>query len=341
MSRAASDDRINEDAARWHLRMSAPVIDRADAARFDSWLTESEQHRTAYRRTVEALSELDAVVATARLSMFAEDARERLNERGSQARAIFAVAACIILCLVGMLTWAIHGRPGSQERFESPFGNRSQLTMQDGSRLSLDSRTRISATFTRDARTIRLEEGQARFRVAHDTTRPFSVIVAGQRVIATGTDFNVERLEGQSIITLLQGGVNVEPDEEEGLFQRLWPGTSPARQAVRLRPGDRLSIWDDGNAQLQTVDARSAVLWEDGKLMLSDEPLGTAVERFNRFNGQTLVLDDPGLRQIRISGLFSVSHPAVFATAVSQLFMLSKSRKTDGSIHLSWARQEK
>src|SRR3546814_2400669 len=63
-------------------------------------------------------------------------------------------------------------------------------------------------------RIVRLVRGQALFDVAHAPDRPFSVIVAGRKVTALGTIFEVRFDKKRLKVTLLRGKVRIDRSEE-------------------------------------------------------------------------------------------------------------------------------
>src|SRR3546814_13921532 len=77
------------------------------------------------------------------------------------------------------------------------------VKLEDGSRVSMDQATLIKVHFEGDSRNVSLNEGQARFQVAHDSDRPFIVDAGRRSVRALGTDFNVDRNHGNLTLTLL------------------------------------------------------------------------------------------------------------------------------------------
>src|SRR3546814_16920388 len=81
--------------------------------------------------------------------------------------------------------------------------------LDDDSRLSLDANTRVRVKYSRAGRQLWLEEGRARFEVAKDPLRPFSVAAAGKIVVATGTEFSVELLGREPPVILYEGHVAV------------------------------------------------------------------------------------------------------------------------------------
>src|SRR3546814_3322622 len=81
--------------------------------------------------------------------------------------------------------------------------------LDDDSRLSLDANTRVRVKYSRAGRQLWLEEGRARFEVAKDPLRPFSVAAAGKIVVETGTEFSVELLGRETRVILYEGHVAV------------------------------------------------------------------------------------------------------------------------------------
>src|SRR3546814_19320188 len=91
----------------------------------------------------------------------------------------------IVACGIGAYTW--NAQRGDVYRTVS--GERRLITLEDGSKISLDARSEVRVRYSKDARRLELLGGQARFDVAHDSRRPFSVRARDPLVIATGTAF--------------------------------------------------------------------------------------------------------------------------------------------------------
>src|SRR3546814_20684114 len=121
--------------------------------------------------------------------------------------------------------------------------------LDDDSRLSLDANTRVRVKYSRAGRQLWLEEGRARFEVAKDPLRPFSVAAAGKIVVATGTEFSVELLGRETRVILYEGHVAVlngsaatratlklfdEKPAPRPDYLLLHPGTEPRPEARRV-----------------------------------------------------------------------------------------------------------
>src|SRR3546814_3917007 len=97
----------------------------------------------------------------------------------------------------------------SSDLYRTVLGERRVVTLADGSTVSLDAASEVRVAYSERARELALVRGQARFDVAHDPRRPFAVQARDQRVVATGTAFNVDLFGPQVLITLIEGHVQV------------------------------------------------------------------------------------------------------------------------------------
>src|SRR5262249_25765545 len=90
--------------------------------------------------------------------------------------ALAAAAGILLVAMATLLLWYT-------QRFDvyrTQAGERRVVTLSDGSQIALDSRSEVRVRYTAHARELILAKGQARFDVAHDVERPFSVVAAGQ-----------------------------------------------------------------------------------------------------------------------------------------------------------------
>lgn len=325
---------VREAAARWYVLVSEPLIDQSEAERFEAWLAESEQNRTCYAATVELMSEVDALVRAPEIATMLQDTRSRaaLNRRSVKIWQSLAAAAVLLICLMTFIQRDLPDPTLSRSVLQTDRDEIRDFRLRDGSLLSLDAATRATVTFTSKARTIALERGQARFRVAHDVDRPFQVVVAARKVVATGTDFNIERLADRSIVTLLRGGVAVTDTDRPKLIDRL---LARSAQSTTLRPGDRMDIPDTGEAKIGRVDVRNVAVWQRRQLLVDNEPLSQVVQRLGRYTTRSVILDDVSLESRRISGMFISSDPQAFAGSVALLVGGKMHVTSDGSIHIS------
>ncbi|MGE5502144.1 MAG: FecR family protein, partial [Ignavibacteriales bacterium] len=210
-----SDRELLEEAAAWRLRIfgeDEPAPEDAEA--FDRWLSASPRHQQAFDRTGDAWDLFEPHAAAPEVIRARRDALEfaRRSSRnrwasGLTRRGGFRIAASIaVAAVLGAVSWPMID---GVDVYRTHLGERREVTLSDGSTVALDSNSRVRVHYTADARQLTLEKGQARFQVAHNRARPFSVTAGDRRVVATGTAFNIELLGKRVNVTLIEGSVVV------------------------------------------------------------------------------------------------------------------------------------
>ena len=246
------------------------------------------------------------------------------SRRARRRTAMLATAACCLLAL-GLVWWWWMPRV-----YETGIGERSSVTLADGSTLLLDAASRVEVRMRGQRRDLRLEYGRATFAVAKDPSRPFSVSAGDSTVIATGTRFSVERLPRQLRVVLYEGRVEVADNgaATTGIAH------ANANRNRALAPGQELIASSNAtrDARIARVDTGTARAWERGLLVFRDEPLDLAVARVNRYSRQTLRVGDPTASRIRISGVFKAGDTPAFVAGVTSAFPLRANRGDDAIV---------
>jgi transmembrane sensor len=240
----------------------------------------------------------------------------------------WVVAAGVVgVAIAAGLAWQLspYGyRPGV---YQTGIGEQRTIELSDGSRIALDSRTRIRATLTADARTIEITQGQAQFNVIHDPARPFKVIAGDHTIVDVGTVFTVEYVDKTVQVALLEGKVSVLTPEamsdgdasvgSAAVGIQSPPGSGSAPQAIELSAGEELRFAQNGKAIVTPqADIQAATAWREGKVIFHEEPLREAVRRLNRYSKTQLQIDGPELADLSINGVFEAGDSRAFAQAL-------------------------
>ncbi len=312
-------------AAHWLARHDADPSTAADPA-FLAWLSESDRHAAAWARAravwTQAAKDLEEDPLAEALRASALAARP---PGWPKALAAASIAAAVLLGAVGGWRYwtgrepsaaqVATSEPASGSQLSTQVGERRLATLDDGTRLELDGDTHVEVTFDGKARRLRLLRGQAYIQVARDAARPFSVDAGDQTIIDRGTEFSVSYAPGTFSVTLAQGSVVVGPR-----------GAPPAHE---LKPGERLLLRDGRPALVEPVDLKSALAWRDGFVEFSDTPLSDAVAEMNRHGGRKMVIADPRVGALKVSGRFKLGEPERFLRTVSLLLPVRAVRVGD------------
>jgi transmembrane sensor len=198
------------------------------------------------------------------------------------------IAACIMFVL-SMLYVVYHEglyekqEPGivyKQVVKETPEGQKLTVFLADGSQIILNAGSRISFTkpFHPDRRIIALE-GEAFFKVAKDSLRPFQVISGELITTALGTSFNIaaypkdDRLQ----VSLISGKVKVD-------YQQV--AEKQESEAYYLVPGEQVA-YDKTQHILakEPFDADKVLAWKEGVIYLENAEQATVIKTLERWYG--------------------------------------------------------
>ncbi len=310
-----------EAAARWHIRLSRVGSDGVVKERFRDWILASPANLRAFEQVDRTTHVLDTEAARSVMAHFADhgcDAPPHPASRDRWLSNIHRMAASFALLLFSILTVTLLRQPESttSDVVNTPTGIRKNITLADGSIIALDQSSELEIAYSQHQRTIRLVEGQARFTVAHDARRPFVVMANNQSVVALGTIFNVERLDGATRVFLKSGrvAVSTRPKNDTGPAADALPG------AITLLPGNQVEVQTGGKVNLRRhVDEQEVFAWEEGYILLNDVPLEDAVRRLNRYKFAPIVIDDASARDLHLSGMFRTNGVTGFTEAIARL----------------------
>jgi len=344
---------LQETAARWHERLQRePVPERIRAA-FSRWFERSAEHRAAYEATDRAWRTARSVAHDPRILELRHETALRLMRRSSRhpRRMGWAAAAAGLVFLGGVIFYGhyagLFGWAGSSRMtgvYQTGIGERLSVTLNDGSRVTLNTDSVLRPAFDTRERRVVLERGQALFEVAKDTVHPFVVETPQRRFIAVGTAFDV-RIDGARVqVTMLEGTVRVERNSAgEGAGSPAAAGASrPAAGRVvekaavaTITAGEQLTVLDDRQDHVQVTEPDQVTSWRRGQVIFEDSRLVDAVAEINRYSAVQIELSESALGDIRISGAFATGRPTVFVEAMTAYFPIDASRVDEHTVLLS------
>lgn len=330
----------DETAAFWDARLRSPLCAEADRVAFAAWRSADPDHEAAFDRLQLGLKVLhDAYAYDPELRAMRAEAvakapgRPRLGQAGVAAAVVGAIA------LAGVGAWWL-SRPAPEaptpqltasapSLYQTGVGERTTVILSDGSKVTLNTRSRLEVSYAPGRRDVTLAAGQALFDVAKDTARPFVVTAGSRRVTALGTRFDV-RLDARRVqVTLIEGKVMVVSTRPP-----VWDALVPTRQD--LVPGEKL-IASNTSQQVERVhaDLAAETSWRDGRVVFEDTPLAVAVAEMNRYSAAPILIGDRSLDDIRVNGMFRTGQPMSFVGAVTTYFPIDARPRADGATVLT------
>ena len=323
MSRAQD---IEAKAAKWLMLREQPQWSQADQAALDGWLEESMAHKAAFWRlehTWQVAGRIGAIGA--RDNTAPPSRRPGLPLKWWQAGAL----AASILLAIGLV--ALHSRPTSvvqphEDTFDTGIGGHRIVALVDGSRIEMNTVTTLRALISNQRRDVWLDRGEAFFDVAHIEDSHFVVHAGPRTITVVGTQFSVRRDADKVTVAVLKGRVRVED-----------PTRGELSATTTVTPGD-IAI-GEGSSTIVTSKPITAIedklTWRDGRLVFAATSLAEVADEFNRYNHQQLVITDPAVAAIRISGTFKASNVEAFVRLLKQAYGLKVESTADGTLKIS------
>lgn len=315
-------DTVEAQAAFWDSRLRSPLCTEADRADFRVWREADAANAAAFDRLQAGIGALhEAFEADAELRAMRDRAVEyvRVAPRWRIAAGIGAVvlalgAAALWLPGRGAEDHGVQVASGAGSYFQTGVGERSTVTLADGSKVTLNTRSRMEVNYAAGRREVKLVSGQALFEVAKDPSRPFVVTAGPRRVTALGTAFDV-RLDGEKVqVTMVEGRVAVEPTRPSMLQKLVAP-------EMELVAGQQLvAALADVGSKVGRADAKTTTSWREGKVVFADTPLTEAVAEMNRYSATPILIGDASLSEFNVNGMFLTGQPLSFVGAVTAYF---------------------
>ncbi|MDC7684254.1 FecR domain-containing protein [Asticcacaulis sp. BYS171W] len=330
------------DAADWWLaRRVLGTLSARDEAAFQVWLSDPA-NAEAYAAASRLFDDIGGLAAESEFLHLRKEALTVAPEvRSNRMRVAASIGLMVIAgaAVFGVVATGSDYAPGRSEaslaatkRYETRLGERRKVSLDDGSVVSMNTDTIVEVVFSKHRRDIRLLRGEALFEVAHNTAWPFVVTAGDRHVVAVGTAFNV-RLNGDDVrVVLVEGKVRVEPLQPKGIERVL-----PQLAAEQLVAGEQLTATTGvSDVKVETADVKRSISWQEGQVVFRDDALSVAVAEFNRYSDVRLMITDPKVADLRVSGVFRVDRPQNFVAAVTGFYPVEARRTSAGTTELVW-----
>jgi transmembrane sensor len=317
---------IDEEAAVWIWRMDSAAVAAADRQAFEAWLRQDPRHRRAAAALSAVWSTLDGLAEAKRdekIATFTNTAKLPLLHHPQR----WWFAAAVLAAVAVGAIWLQQGS-GESQTLATAVGQQRNVTLADGSTVTLNTNTILETDLRRYTREIYLRKGEAHFQVAHDRSRPFLVHAGDAVVRAVGTAFEVRVLTDQHVdVVVDEGRVEVQATA-------LLPASpNPAARAraaaattVRaLNAGERLSTAsrDYAVTPITAQQMSTELAWREGAIVFDGQPLSEAIAEIERYTDARIVVSDPEIARLRVGGRFRTGDVQEFFDALQTALPVS------------------
>lgn len=308
-------------ASEWVARLEAPDCTPDEREAFEDWLAVDASHVHAWVRA-ETLFQQGAALADdawVRTSA-ARSARVAAAPPATVRRWLPRIGVAAGVCLAIGAAWLL-GNDGfpQPQTFANSSTQPEQRILPDGTVAVLDAGTVLTTRQGWRTRRITLDHGRVQLVVA-PSRRSLRVYAGDSTIRDIGTTFQVERLaDGRVGVALLEGAVEV----------------SSGRQQLALAPGQQLQVLAPGRIERgPPLSTAASEGWLRGALVFDATPLSVVVERMNRYTPTPLVIADPAIASLAVSGTFRAGDAEDLLSALELGWSISGQRRADGALEL-------
>jgi transmembrane sensor len=342
----SSSRKARAEAAAWIVRLHGPNRTPSLEAALREWLAADAENRLQFQRVTEVWDDARGIPVggITRVAYPSRGARKH-----SWGLAAVVLVACGIAALSAYRIWFANV-------YRTGLGEQRIVRLEDGSRVSLNSESRLELEFTGVRRHVTLTHGEAYFEVVHNSNRPFVVTVGEHDITDFGTSFLVRYDRDRTAVTLVEGKVTVSnaampgtarPESQGpsssgeqaqsfgsaaarsadgrakgGALQQQGAGGAGSSQIVTLSPGERLVFAGNAPPKLDSPHIDVVTAWRRGEVVLDRTLLDDAVTEMNRYEDEKLVIDSPNIGRLPISGIYRVGDSMGFAQTIARLYGL-------------------
>jgi transmembrane sensor len=290
---------------------------------FEAWRRESDVHDTAYRSVAAAHDQAQALAGRPEMLALRHEAATRaaLVRGPVHVKRKVIVASLLFVAAAPLAAWGVerwaapHAVPAIGERFRTDIGQQADITLPDGSTVTLDTASRLQVSYSDGERRVMLN-GQGWFDVK-PSARPF-VIVAGDRTVTADAGLFDIRADPGTLRAFAAAG-------------QLAIGTGGG-STVPVTAGKLLAVQGETAALRSVGDPLTITGWRQGLLQFDDLRLADAATELNRYRRQPIRIADARAGALRISGSFRTAETPAFVDALTTGFPLRVQKTSDAGI---------
>lgn len=337
------DQRYTE-ASEWISKLDKGMTS-TDRVALKKWMASSDDNQAVL---LEMASLWDSMSVMSRLSELFPNGAVR---SGKSPKFAWAIAATIFVAVVAGI-WAVTAAnpdysPSPQQVvveaspeiiYETAIGQRSTVYLPDGTRVVLNTNSRIEVEYSKTFRLLNLKYGEIHVEVMHDEDRPLSVI-AGDRVVkAVGTAFSLEiTVDHRVELVVTEGKVLVGVVNNSDKNRDAAVHSIEEEFSVAVAAGEQFMLDDPAEEILEVSpeDIEVKLSWRNGDLVFRGESLEDALAEIGRYTTVEFVVLDDNLKKVRIAGLFKAGDVDGLLATLREHFDVSYQRTGDGKILLT------
>jgi transmembrane sensor len=335
------NQQIKQQARSWVRCLNRGLTD-SEKPQLIAWLNQNPLHHQAiYKATsvfdnINELNELNGI--------FPLEKNNRLS--AFSAKSLFFMIALLglftILLSKSLSTYSLFTPNKSVISFQTNIGEKNNVLLADGSKVTLNTHSKIIVNYTQGHRNIDLIYGEVQFDVAKDKTRPFTVTSGVKSFTALGTVFNIQKnneLDMELIVS--EGQVLVSDNHSRSTLTTLIDIESNKQDSIMIITDGEKSVIENKVQQqtlkLSKAQAEQELSWQQGMLIFKGETLRQALSEVSRYTNVQFEIANDEVSNIKIAGYFKAGDINGLLESLAYNFNIKYKYNATNSIQLSKA----
>ncbi|MGN6364331.1 FecR family protein [Asticcacaulis taihuensis] len=274
---------LQDQAIAWVVRAHASDMSDDDIIALSEWLEADPAHLAAYDAAERVWIGETPVAETAEVVDLAAARAGKIKKPVAPSRRLWLIAGSLAAGLAVLAILPALWRAQAPLIYETGTGQTREVALADGTKLHLNTATRLDVRYSGKRRDIVLDRGEVALEVAHDADRPLSVHAGDAVLRDVGTVFDVLRHDGAVTVTVRSGAVAMLRAGETAKV--------PAADRV-LHAGDQAVIDEaTGQAQRSRVMVGPGFDWQRGQAVYRNRSLAYVVSDLNRYFDKPIEVD--------------------------------------------------
>ena len=231
-----------------------------------------------------------------------------------------------------------------QMNYQTGIGESNTIQLPDNSKIILNTNSFVQVRYTSSARIIDLQRGEIHIDVAHDKSRPLSVIAGGKVIQAVGTAFNVEVRNDLVELIVTDGKVLVAAKNHKAAKTDIDKiATRLPVSSMAISKGEKVDLALTGKiidkvVKVDPVEVAARLSWRQGNLIFRGESLAEAMAEIGRYTDIKFELsDNKQLQQVQVAGMFKTGDVTGLLEVLSNNFNITYKRIGTDRIILNYA----
>ena len=292
---AITNTKALHDATNWYVQLTSGTATEQDRQAWKEWLNTDPANKLAWQQVEE--------VTNCFMGLNTKTSMAVLNRRyvatpviNGRRQFVKNLGLLFAVSSAGWLTYKEKPWYHFMADYSTAKGEVQKFRLDDGSRLVLNTDTKVSIHFDEQIRSVRLLQGEVYVETSQETNpvyRPFIVQTMHGTVTALGTRFSTRIYNNRSCVNVFEDAVEVRPIDGLG-------------DKVVVNAGEEVKFTSMLFQQKMLFDMSAADAWTKGFIIVDNMPLAKVIDELSRYR-HGVVRCDPAIADLEISGAFPIT----------------------------------